>query len=56
MRCGLLMTNLGASLRFRSASCAAKGLTLRFGPVLGKRTGGAFPLATFVKKDPTAVW
>jgi hypothetical protein len=37
MRCGLLMTNRGVLLKFRSTSSAAKGAALEFGIVLVAR-------------------
>ena len=36
MRCGLLTTNRGVSLKFRSTSSAAKGAALEFAPARGK--------------------
>jgi hypothetical protein len=54
MRCGLLMTNLGALLRFRSASCAAKGLHLGLPQSLGNEGFAKYAHTKIPIDSPTA--
>ena len=50
MRCGLLTTNRGVSLKFRSASSAAKGAALEFALAFGNERPATRPAVNLFKE------